>query len=161
MEYIDQECFDSNFTDWSLPRCCSSLRRLDISIYGIDYAGQSGYLVSMRKNSNHTFATPVLGNDRKCHDDVIKWTHFPRYWPFHRSPANSPHKDQSRGALKLSLICVRINGWVNNRETGDLRRNHAHCDVIVTANKYFIIPQSISSMAMVYSPRPNDFYMRQ
>ena len=30
------------------------------------------------------------------HDDVIKWKHFPRYWPFmrgiHRSPANSPHK---------------------------------------------------------------------
>ena len=31
------------------------------------------------------------------HDDVIKWEHFPHYWPFvrgiHRSiPANSPHK---------------------------------------------------------------------
>ena len=29
-------------------------------------------------------------------DDVIKWKHFPRYWPFvsgiHRSPVNSPHK---------------------------------------------------------------------
>ena len=29
-----------------------------------------------------------------CHDDVIKWKHFPRYWPFgrriHRSPVNSP-----------------------------------------------------------------------
>ena len=28
------------------------------------------------------------------HDDVIKWEHFPRYWPFvrgiHRSPVNSP-----------------------------------------------------------------------
>ena len=24
-----------------------------------------------------------------------------------------------------------INGWVNNREAGDLRRQHAHCDVIV------------------------------
>ena len=30
------------------------------------------------------------------HDDVIKWKHFPRYWPFvrgiHRSPVNSLHK---------------------------------------------------------------------
>ena len=30
------------------------------------------------------------------HDDVIKWKHFPRYWPFvrgiHRTPVNSPHK---------------------------------------------------------------------
>ena len=58
-----------------------------------------------------------------AHDDVIKWKHFPRYWPFvrgiHRSPVNSPHKGQSRGALMFSLICVWINGWVNNREAGD------------------------------------------
>ena len=69
------------------------------------------------------------------HDDVIKWKHFPRYWPFvrgiHRSPVNSPHKGQWRGALKFSLICARINSWVNNREAGDLRRHQAHCDVIV------------------------------
>ena len=69
------------------------------------------------------------------HDDVIKWKHFPRYWPFvrriHRSPVNSPHKGQWRGALMFTLICVWINGWVNNREAGDLRRNRAHYDVIV------------------------------
>ena len=37
------------------------------------------------------------------HDDVIKLKHFPRYWPFvrgiHRSPVDSPHKGQWRGAL--------------------------------------------------------------
>ena len=33
------------------------------------------------------------------HDDVIKWKHFPRYWPIVRSPVNSPHKGQWRGAL--------------------------------------------------------------
>ena len=69
------------------------------------------------------------------HDDVIKWKHFPRYWPFvrgiHRSPVNSPHKGQWRGALMFTLICARINGWVNNREAGDLRRYRAHYDVIV------------------------------
>ena len=69
------------------------------------------------------------------HDDVIKWKHFPRYWPFvrgiHRSPVNSPHKGQWRGALMFSLICVWINGWVNNREAGDLRRYRAHSDVTV------------------------------
>ena len=31
------------------------------------------------------------------------------------------------------LICVGINGWVNNRKAGDLRRYRAHYDVIVTA----------------------------
>ena len=69
------------------------------------------------------------------HDDLIKWKHFPRYWPFvrgiHRSPVNSPHKGQWRGALMFTLICARINGWVNNREAGDLRRYRAHYDVIV------------------------------
>ena len=49
----------------------------------------------------------------------------------HRSPVNSPHKGKWRGALKFPLICARINGWVNNREAGDLRRHQAHCDVIV------------------------------
>ena len=61
--------------------------------------------------------------------------HFPRYWPFvrgiHRSPVNSPHKGQWRGALMFSLICVWINDWVNNREAGDLRHYRAHYDVIV------------------------------
>ena len=31
----------------------------------------------------------------------------------------------------FSLICVWINGWVNNREAGDLRRHGAHYDVMV------------------------------
>ena len=69
-----------------------------------------------------------INTSREYHDDVIKWKHFPRYWPFvwgiHRSPVNSPHKGQWRWALMFSLICVWINGWVNNREAGDLRRTH-------------------------------------
>ena len=43
----------------------------------------------------------------------------------------SPHKGQWRGALMFSLICVWINGWVNNREAGDLRRYRAHYGVSV------------------------------
>ena len=69
------------------------------------------------------------------HHDVIKWEHVPRYWPFlrgiHRSPVNSPHKCQWRRALMFSLICAWINGWVNNRKAGYLRRNRAHYDITV------------------------------
>ena len=54
-----------------------------------------------------------------------------------RSPVNSPHKGQWRGALMFSLICVWINGWVNNREAGDLRRYRAHYDVIVIKMEYW------------------------
>ena len=72
---------------------------------------------------------------RHCHDDVIKWKHFPRNWPFvreiHRSPVNFLHKGQWRGALMFTLIYAWINDWVNNREAGDLRRQHGHYDVIV------------------------------
>ena len=49
----------------------------------------------------------------------------------HRSPVNSPHKGQWRGALMFSLICVEINGSENNREAGDLRRHLAHSDISV------------------------------
>ena len=69
------------------------------------------------------------------HDDVIKWKHFPRYWPFvrgiHRSPVNSQHKGQSHGALMFSLICAWINAWVNNGEAGDLIRYRASYAVFV------------------------------
>ena len=47
------------------------------------------------------------------------------------SPVNSPHKGQWRRALVFSLICAWINGWVNNRETVDLRWHRAHYGVIV------------------------------
>ena len=74
------------------------------------------------------------------HDDVIKWKHFPRYWPFlrgiHRSPVNSPHEGQWRGALMFSLICAQINSWVNNGEAGDLRRHRAHYDVTVMVQHF-------------------------
>ena len=42
-----------------------------------------------------------------------------------------PAECQWHGALMFSLIYARINGWVKNRGTGDLRRHHAHYDVIV------------------------------
>ena len=77
----------------------------------------------------------VLLNNSLFHNDVIKWKHFPRYWPFvrgiHRSPVNSTYKGQWRGALMFSLICVWIKGWVNTRKAGDLRRDRAHYDVSV------------------------------
>ena len=84
----------------------------------------------------------------KWHDDVIKWRHFPRYWPFvrgiHRSPVNSPYKGQWRGALMFSLTCVWINGWVNNREAGDLRRYRAHYDVTVMLSRPHCVYKCIS-----------------
>ena len=52
--------------------------------------------------------------NKRGHDEVIKWKYFPRNWPFvrgvNRSPVNSLHKGQWRGVWMFSLICTRTNG---------------------------------------------------
>ena len=129
---------------------------LDNEICNVLRQGQSGVHVSMCPYTgilpwlgvkHELFFSDKMGNllyglsgrineeEWSHHDDVIKWKHFPRNWPFvrgiHRSPANSPHKGQWRGALMFSLICAWINDWINNREAGDLRRHRDHYYVIV------------------------------
>ena len=49
----------------------------------------------------------------------------------HRSPADSPHKDQWPRILMFSLICTWTNGWANNQVVGDLKRHRAHYGVTV------------------------------
>ena len=51
----------------------------------------------------------------------------------------SPRKGQWRGALMFSVICARINGWVNSGEACDLRRHRAHYDVIVMSRMKLLI----------------------
>ena len=71
-----------------------------------------------------------------AHDDVIKWKHFPRYWPFvrgiHRSTVNSLTQ-----SFDVSLICAWTNSWANNTDAGDLRRYCAQYDVIVILNSSY------------------------
>ena len=93
--------------------------------------------------------TTLLPKPDILHDVVIKWKHFPRYWPFvrgiHRSPVNSPHKGQWRGTLMFSMICVCIYGWVNNRKAGDLRCHRTNYDVIVMDHWWGERSRAISS----------------
>ena len=67
------------------------------------------------------------------YEDVIKWKHFPRYWPFvggiHRSLVNPPHNGQWRTALMFPLICLSRIDWANTGDSGDLKHHHAHYDV--------------------------------
>ena len=48
------------------------------------------------------------------HDYVIKWKHFPHYWPFvqgiHWSPGDSPHKGQWCAAL-IKRLSKQSWGW--------------------------------------------------
>ena len=72
---------------------------------------------------------------QNLHDNVIKWKHFPRYWPFvrgiHRSPLDSPHKGQWHAALTFYLISAWTYDWVNIPDAGDLRRHRAYYPVTV------------------------------
>ena len=96
---------------------------------------RSFYICIIALRSAILQCTPCMIAICILHDDVIKWKHFPRYWPFlrgiHRSPVNSSHKGRWHGALMFSLICDWINGWVNNGEAGDLRRHRTHYDANV------------------------------
>ena len=75
------------------------------------------------------------------------WRHqmetFSASWPIvlgiRRWPVNSPHKGQWRGALMFSLTCAWINGEVNNREAGDLRRHRAHHNVTAMRRTEYMI----------------------
>ena len=112
---------------------CAPLRLIDINKPSIMLHHVTLHICCLCIESSHAY-----------HDDVIKWKHFPRYWPFvrgiHRSPVNSPHKGQWDEAWTFSLICAWINGWVHNREAGDLRRHCAHYDVTVMHENLGIVP---------------------
>ena len=96
---------------------------------------QQKYITLSHRKSSFTKSmtySPQLEWALLTHDDVTKWKQFLRYWPFVRgTPMNSPHKGQWRGALVFSLSSAWTNGWVNNRDEGDLRCHCAHYDVTV------------------------------
>ena len=73
------------------------------------------------------------------HDELHQIETFPRCWSFvrgiHRLSVDSPHKGQWRRALLFSFIYAWTNGWANNPDAGDLRRHHAHCDIILMGCK--------------------------
>ena len=104
-----------------------------------------------------------LTNDKyfPLHDEVIKWKHFPRYWPFargiHRSPVDSPHKGQWREALVFYLIYAWTNDLANNREMSSYQNRKSHCGdktVVRSSNLHNGISRT-SKMASLYwfSPR--------
>ena len=68
---------------------------------------------------------------------------------------------KNSGALMFSLICSRINGWVNNREAGDLRWHRANNDVTdlhrlyleTPWNRNFICPVNCVRLSQLQSLR--------
>ena len=140
-----------------------------ISMPGLNsiYVSERGRWVTNHPQPPNPIIIPCcISLKRKCHfdeivvhDDVIKWEHFPRYWPFARgsprSPVNSHHKGQWREALMFSLICARKNGWVKQPirrwfETPS-RSSWRHCNASSL--------QEVVNMAMKWSTKTVESWM--
>ena len=78
-----------------------------------------------------------LSDPLLAHDGAIKWKHFPRNWSFvreiHRSPMDSPHRGQWRGALVFFYLRLnkRLSKQFRRRwfET-PLRSLWRHCNAL-------------------------------
>ena len=78
------------------------------------------------------------------HGDVIKMETYSALLALcaggiHLSPVNSCYEDQWRGALMSYLICAWTNGWVNNRDAGELRSHRPHYDLTIMTLLCFFI----------------------
>ena len=110
---------------------CSS--RWDVTQIQMLWCGSHKIFKSMMTSSNGNIF-PVTG---------------PLYGEFTGKRVYSPHKGKWRGALMFYLICAWINGWVNNREAGDLRRHRSHYDVIVMICVFHISHKNIARNSSV------------
>ena len=100
------------------------------------------------------------------HDGVIKWKHFPRYWPFvrwiHRPPVDSFTKTS---AAELWCFLWSANGRTNNWDADDLRRHCTDYDVTDMENiqarvqcvaKSHRRPKCIERAVMPFVPHKHD-----
>ena len=126
------------FSDATMPWLQNNVIQFEVRVYDITTSSIWRYRDTDLDKKVNTYDFSFQ------HGDVIKWKQFLHYWHFvrgiHLSPVGSPHKGQWRGALMFCLICAWINGWVNNREAGDLRRHRSHYDVTVMG----ILPERIA-----------------
>ena len=58
-----------------------------------------------------------------------------------------PAQSQWRGNLMFSLICVWLNGWVNNGKACDSRRHRGHYDV--TVMKYIYVDLGFADLTFI------------
>ena len=95
---------------------------------------------SLLKNTGSYVYVGVKGTKTLSHDEVIKWKHFRRFWPFvclggggGGKPVTGGFPSQMPVTLNVDVFCGMrwTNGWANNRDAGDFRRHGAHYDVTV------------------------------
>ena len=97
------------------------------------------------------------------HDDVIKWKHFPRYWPFVKGIHRWGHRCIS--LIKASDADLWCFLWPAPEQTAEqtietpvnLRRHRAHYDVtIMVSPKWSLIHGSRSSLIETWPEEQRD-----
>ena len=89
-----------------------------------------------------------------CNNDLVSKLHLFRYscgqWGFTVTGEFPSHRPVTR-SFDVFFIWAWINGWVNNRQAGELRHQRAHYDV--TVRKYItrgLFKSSCSHMSRIY-----------
>ena len=115
-----------NAEDWWIAFIRSAVQTVKYdAVYGPSIQACSLAPTPLKPSRNNiaTATEPYLAAEPFCHDDVIKWKHFPRHWPFVRGIPLTKASDAE--------VCVCTNGWVNNQDAGDLRHHRVPYDVTV------------------------------
>ena len=82
-------------------------------------------------NGDNTLRKPLRFSYPSYHDDVIKWKHFPRYWPFVRGIHRSPVASGAELWCFLGSAPEQTVEQTIDTPAGDLRRRRAHYDITV------------------------------
>ena len=111
----------------------------------------------------------VLADKLSQHDHHPWWRHQPFSALLALCAGNSPVSGEFPSQRPVTrsfdgfFICAWINGWVKNREAGDLRRHRPHYDVTVmynqcdrgceSINSSFVMNRNVSLIGSSLAPR--------
>ena len=110
------------------------------------YLSEQYYTARSMFINKNVLTAQLLTNEKLCQNETINNGHHNECREFMKTSSNGnifritglfvrgihrSHKDQWRVVLMFSLICDWTNGWGNNRDDADLRRNRAHYDATV------------------------------
>ena len=124
-----------------------------LCIYIAGGCGQSGFTKSPGPSNNHHSPTIVSNFEWPLivawlrHDDVNKWKHFPRYWPFvrgiHRSPVKFPTQRPVTRSFDV-FFDLRLNKWLSKQSWGWWFETRScplwrHCNGTYASERWVII----------------------
>ena len=113
-------CFN-HFANQYIMNVCTVI--IECAVYAIKY--EQGLVWSNCEN--------ILTGSTKVFIQSLRWCFYRHCIRHMLTPVPTTAKTSKLmiRAFLFSLICAWINGWVNNSEVSDFRRNHTHYDVIV------------------------------